>query len=271
MRKRTFTVAAALAAIGISSTHHAAAQATDKIGVLMMHGKNPGSPNDPNFRSVLFRLQREGMMVEMPDMPWSQRRYLDGNWDGVMQEMTGHVAALRGKGATKIVLMGHSMGCPAALSYAGRMKDVHALVLFAPGHAPRSYYNAPQLAAVRKSIDEAREMVAAGKGAEKGRFSDINQGRPLTVSMTAKDFLSYFDPESDADMGVTAPKVPASIPVLTVLGDADPLFKFARAYFHDKLPPNPKTKYLEVSANHLTTPGAATDAAIAWMKDAVAG
>lgn len=267
MKRRTFAggLAAALAAPA------ALGQGAERIGVLMMHGKNPGSAQDPHFRPLMFRLEREGMLVTLPDMPWSRLRYLEGNWDGVMQEIGRHVAGLREKGATKVVLMGHSMGAPAALSYAALGKqDVAAMVLFAPGHIPRGYYVNPALSPVRKSIDEARQLVAAGKGDERAQFTDINQGRPLSVTMTPKDYLSFFDPQSQAEMGNTAPKVPAGIPVLTVIGSADPLFRFARNYYHDKLPANPKTKYLEVTADHVTTPEVAKEQAIAWIREVVA-
>lgn len=257
---------AALSAV-VAST--ASGQGTDKIGVLMMHGKNPGSASDPNFRPIKNRLEREGMEVLLPDMPWSKTRYLEGDWDGAMREVEQHVATLRSKGATRIVLMGHSMGCPAALCHAARKRDVDALVLFAPGHAPFYYYNAPPNIEVRKAIDEARAMVAEGKGDQEGSFKDNNQGRFMTVRMKAKDYLSFFDPQSEADMGVTAPKVPANIPVLTVIGDADPLFRNARSYIHDRLPVNPRSKYLEVRATHISTPDVAREEAIAWMLEAV--
>lgn len=265
MKRRRFSLAAAASLFGLQN--EAMAQGADKIGVLMLHGKNPGSAQDPNFRSVLFRLEREGMVASMPDMPWSRLRYIDGNWDQAMQEVQKHVVALRDKGAKKIVLMGHSMGCPAALSYASRKQDVNALVLFAPGHIPRGYYEFAQLAEVRKSIDLARSLVQASKGDTRERFTDINQGRPLQLTMTANDFLSYFDPNSDADMGVTAAKMPAQIPVLTVIGTADPLFSLARSYFHDKLPPNPRTQFLEVTANHISTPEVAKEQAISWIRE----
>lgn len=265
MKRRRFSLAAAASLFGLQNG--AIAQGADKIGVLMLHGKNPGSAQDPNFRSVLFRLEREGMVASMPDMPWSRLRYIDGNWDQAMQEVQKHVVALRDKGAKKIVLMGHSMGCPAALSYASRKQDVNALVLFAPGHIPRGYYEFAQLAEVRKSIDLARSLVQASKGDTRERFTDINQGRPLQLTMTANDFLSYFDPNSDADMGVTAAKMPAQIPVMTVIGTADPLFSLARSYFHDKLPPNPRTQFLEVTANHISTPEVAKEQAISWIRE----
>ena len=267
MKRRSFSLAAVASLCGLQI--EAMAQSADKIGVLMLHGKNPGSAQDPNFRSVLFRLEREEMMALMPDMPWSRLRYIDGHWDQAMQEVQKHVVTLRDRGAKKIVLMGHSMGCPAALSYASRKQDVSALVLFAPGHIPRGYYEFPQLAEVRKSIDLARSLVQASKGDTRERFTDINQGRPLQLTMTASDFLSYFDPDSDADMGVTAAKMPAQVPVLTVIGTADPLYRVARSYFHDKLPPNPGTRFLEVAANHLNTPEVAKEQAISWIRETV--
>ncbi len=232
----------------------------------MLHGKNPGGPQDPNFGVLKTRLESEGMTVLMPDMPWSRNRYIDGHWDQAMAEIAAHVRTLRERGARRIVLIGHSMGCPAAMSFAARGGDVQGLVLLAPGHVPRGYYNMPALRRVRESIDEARALVAAGQDDRKERFNDINQGRAQVIVMSARDFLSYFDPESDADMGVTAPRIPAGIPSLVVLGDKDPLYTSARAYFFDKLPAHPETRYLAIRADHLSTPRESRDAAVEWIR-----
>lgn len=243
--------------------------AQDKIGVLMLHGKNPGNNQDPNFSKIKPAFEKAGMLVLLPDMPWSRGRYIDGHWDKAMAEMAIHVTSLRSQGATKIVLVGHSLGVPAAMSFAARGGDVQALVLLAPGHVPKTYYNPQSVRVVRESIDEARALVAAGKGDSRERFNDINQGRQQIVVATAKDYLSYFDPESDAEMGVTAPRIPTGTPVLTVVGDDDYMFTRARAYFADKLPAHPKSRYLEVKANHLSTPAVASDAVVAWIKAAL--
>lgn len=263
---RAATLLLALAALLLSP----AVQAQATIGVLMLHGKNPGGPQDPNFGVLKTRLEREHMTVLMPDMPWSRNRYIDVHWDQAMAEMALHVKILRERGASKIVLIGHSMGCPAALSFAARQGDVQALVLLAPGHVPLGYFTSSRLKPVRDSIEEARALVAANKGDTKERFNDINQGRQQTVIMTARDYLSYFDPASDAEMSLTAPRVPPQTPSLVVIGDQDPLFASARAYFVDKLPANPKSVYLEVKATHLSTPGVASDAVVDWIRKAVA-
>ncbi|WP_290810079.1 alpha/beta hydrolase [Ferrovibrio sp.] len=246
------------------------AQAQDKIGVLLLHGKNPGSQNDPNLGRLKSKLSDEGMITLMPDMPWSARRYIDGDWDKAMAEIDAHVQSLRGKGATKIVIAGHSMGCPAAMGYAAKYGKVDALVLLAPGHVPYFYNTSPNLKVVRDSMDEARRMVAAGDSTTHHNFNDINQGRAQQVRMTAPAFLSYFAAESDAEMSVTAPRIPAQTAVIWVIGNEDPLLRAGRGYVFDKLPSNPKSQYLQVTANHLTTPVVARDAVAAWIKQAVA-
>ena len=244
------------------------ALAQERIGILILHGKSPGNPNDPNFSSLKSRFEGEGWLARLPDMPWSRMRYLDGNWDQAMQEIAEHVRALREQGATRIVLMGHSMGVPAALSHAARGGDVQALVLLAPGHVPLLYDTLPGLSAVHDSIQKARELVAAGKGGERERFIDINQGRQQPLITSAVNFLSYFDPASDAEMSVTAPRLPAGLPVFTSVGEKDPLFGRMRAYLVDKLPANPRNRYLEVPGGHLETPRAAYDAMVEWIKTA---
>jgi len=262
INRRTF----ALGGLGLLGALTGLAQSPAKVGVLMLHGKNPGSAQDPNFVPLKGALERQGHEVLLPDMPWSRTRYLDGHWDQAMAEIARHVKTLRDKGAQKIVLVGHSMGVPAAMSHAARGGDVSALVLLAPGHIPRGYYNFPHLKPVRDSIDDARAKVAAGKGDESDRFQDINQGRQQTVVATPRNFLSYFDPQSDADMGVSAPRIPAGVPVLTVIGEKDPLFQGVRSYYVDKLPANPASKYLEVSGGHLDTARVAMDPILAWIK-----
>jgi len=245
-------------------------QAQDKIGVLLLHGKNPGSASDPNFNQLKSKLDAEGMITLMPDMPWSARRYIDGDWDKAMAEIGTHIKSLRDKGATRIVIAGHSMGCPAAMGYAARHGGVDALALLAPGHVPLFYNISPNLKVVRDSVEEARRMVAAGDTTTRRDFNDINQGRAQQVRTTAPAFLSYFAADSDAEMSVTAPRVPAQTPVLWVIGSDDPLRGQGRGYVFDKLPANAKSQYLEVQATHLTTPVVSREAVAAWIKAAVA-
>jgi pimeloyl-ACP methyl ester carboxylesterase len=250
----------------------APALAADMVGVLLLHGKNPGSPQNPGLQSIRTKLEHDGMKLRVPDMPWSANRYVDGDWTKAMDEIAGHLAALKRDGATKLVLAGHSIGAAGALSYAATRGGVDALVMLAPGHVPYYYYNFTQgpNAAVRASIDEARGLVAAGQGDTRRDFKDNNQGQALTVRLTAKQYLSYWDPDSDAEMGRMAPKLAAGIPVLLMIGDQDPLVRVARSYIFEKLPPNPKHSYVGMAGSHVSILPAARDDIAAWIKQALA-
>lgn len=245
--------------------------AAEVVGVVLMHGKNPGGPDDPSLSSITGKMNDAGFKVLVPNMPWSKQRYIDVPWEKAMDEIDQQIGILRSKGATKIVLAGHSMGCPAAMSFAANRAGVDAIVLLAPGHSPELYYQGlPQAPfrnwVVKESVDKAREMVANHRGDEPNvAFSDVNQGRRVSVWTTPRTFLSYFEPNSDAEMSVTATKIPPHVPVLWVIGDGDSLIKLGRDYVFNKLPVNSMSKYLEVSANHLSTPTKAADQVVDWI------
>lgn len=248
-----------------------AGHAAESVGLLLLHGKNPGGPASPSLPALVGKLEQAGIRVAVPEMPWSRKRYIDVDFDAAMREIDGHVKALRDQGAQRIAIVGHSMGCPTAMAYAARHGGVDALVLLAPGHVPLRYYNHPNNSVVRESIDKARAMVAQGEGDKANQaFSDINQGARLAVFTTAKTYLSYFDPASDGEMSVTAPRIPAGVPVLWVIGKSDPLFTAGRSYVFDKLPGNPRSRYLEIDANHSSTPTVAAEQVVAWIAEALA-
>jgi esterase/lipase len=268
MQRRHLTLSLLSLALGERAFAQTPAPAAVRVGVLLMHGKT-GSPQNPVIQQLAQRMGAAGWTVITPEMPWSRNRYLQGDWDGVMAEMTAHAKALREQGVTHIVVAGHSMGCPAALSFAARGGDAQALVLLAPGHVPAGYHSSERLRPVRESIDEARALVAAGKGDETQRFNDINQGKQQPVITSARAFLSFFDPASDAEMGVTAPRVPAGTPVYTAIGRKDPLFPRVREYFLDRLPPHPHTRLAEYAGGHLETPAEAAEDLLTWVPKAL--
>lgn len=251
------------------------ALAQEKMGIVLMHGKQGGGAGDRSLDSLHQKMQAAGMVVIKPELPWSFSRFIDRDWNAAMSEIHAHVQKLKEMGIKKIALVGHSLGSPAAMSYAARYPgEVHALSLLAPGHVPYYYslcipYSPIKLCSVKDGVDQARKEIEAGNGDKKQPQVDINQGRRNTVWMTAREYLSYFDPESDAEMAITAPKIPANVPVLWVIGDKDYLIREGRAYVFDKLPANSKSQYLEVSGNHLSTPTVASDQIVLWLKGAL--
>ena len=94
-------------------------------------------------------------------------------------EVTAAIKELRGKGAKKIFIAGHSQGAVFALHHAsGNPPD--GLVIIAPGGDVSTNFYRQQVGA---SVSRARGMVAAGKGTEAADFDESEGGKGSTITM----------------------------------------------------------------------------------------
>ncbi len=240
--------------------------ANSDVGVVLMHGK---WDTPPGWVTQLAReLSSQGYLVSVPEMPWSRAREYDKDVDAAMAEIDAEVQSLRAKGATKIVVAGHSMGANSAMHYAGRTK-VDGIVVLGLGNFTEGKRF---LDALGGSVDKARDMVKAGRGAERASFNDENTGgdkhgnTTKTVSCPAKSYLSYFDPDGSQNASKNAAAVKPGTPVLWVVGTHDgPGYTKLSAAAHDRLPEHPASKLVQVDADHLRIPQKAIDEVLAWM------
>jgi len=234
-----------------------ASLAAETIGVVLLHGKSGGAVANAELAQLLGKA---GCVVERPEMPWSRRRQFDASYEQAMQEIDAVVARLRERGATKIVIAGHSLGANAALGYAARRTGLFAVIALAPGHVPEGY-----MKRFGDDIRRARELVASGKGEAMGSFPDVNQGRESDMHTTAAIYLSYCDPEGGAVMPRNAAAFKEPVPFLWVVGTADIMHKRGEEYAFAKAPPNPKSRYLVVEADHKSTPDIAGAQVVQWL------
>lgn len=237
----------------------ASAQTGGRKGAILLHGKKDSSYG--GLSALGSTLERAGVLTIAPEMPWSGQRYLSGTWSDAMGEIDQAVGSLQARGASRILLVGHSLGCPAAMSFAASRKGIAALVLTAPGHSPAGFYRfTPE---VRDSVDRARAMVRAGRGQEVTDFADNNQGNIFSVRAGAAQYLSYFDPTGPCEMRNTAGRV--ACPVMWVVGTNDQVINWG-ADTAQRLTRRPRSQYLVVpGANHRSTPSAAAADVAAWV------
>jgi len=238
---------------------HPASAAPGDLGIVLMHGKG-GSPSG-YVRELASALKSKGYLVSTPVMPWSDRRIYDATFDEAMTEIDREVDSLRQKGAKLVVVAGHSLGANAALGYASSRDRAGGIIALAPGHAPEL----PRFTQrVGPDVARAKELIAAGKGKEKQRFSDVNQGRVFDVQATAEVYLSWFDPEGPAVMPKSAASFKIPTPLLFVVGSRDPTAP-AKEYIFDKAPPHPGSRFVTMSADHTGVPAAAIDEILTWL------
>ena len=234
-----------------------------KVGVVLIHGKW-GSP-DRNIDRLALSLRGRGYEVITPVMPWSKQRGYDADYPAALALIDESVRELRKAGATVIVVAGHSMGANAAIAAAAYSHEpIDALIAIAPGHTPDQpkYHNK-----VAVSLEEAKAMITAGKGAEKGSFLDLNAGRESTFPMAAAVYVSYNDPDGMASMPISTSKVKPGIPLLWIIaGPEDVLFKQGQGYVFDHWPSNPKNRFLIMNTSHLNAPNDAVGDVIEWIR-----
>jgi pimeloyl-ACP methyl ester carboxylesterase len=199
--------------------------------------------------------------MEAPEMCWSGRRIYDRPYGDCLREIDAAIARLKQKGATGLVVAGHSLGANGALGYGAITEGLKGVIALAPGHRPEFLGRRAEVAA---SLALARKLVAAGSGDIPSRFTDFNGDFAITVAATPKAYLSFLAPDSPAVMPNNAARLTA--PLLYIVGTADPLQRGPDEIFA-KAPPHPLNRYVTVRAGHFDTSATAAPTVVAWLKE----
>ena len=229
-----FLTAPAVAAIG-------------DIGVVLLPGKNGTSGPKSLLGPLRRELEKAGMLVEAPKVAWSRGRYLDGDFDESMAEIDQAVARLKALGARRIVVGGQSMGANAALGYGARRSGIAGIAAIAPGHVVDVQRRGAFFAA---SVAKARAMVTAGRGDEQATFDENNEGRSFEITIAARVYLSWFDPDGPAIFPKNAAALKPGTALLWILGDDDFMERRGKGYAFAKAPAHPKSAYVIISGGH---------------------
>lgn len=252
-------VAAILFVFIMALAGHGARAGNNELGLLLMHGKG-GSPSG-YISELVTALQAKGYLVSAPALPWSKERIYDASYDDAMGEIEREVQSLRSKGAKLVVVGGHSLGANAALGYGALRGGIDGIIALAAAHSPESPIYAKRLGG---EVSRARSLVASGKGKDRQRFSDLNQGTLVEVTASAEVYLSWMAPEGHAVMPRSAASFKAPTPLLFINGLSDRTASGKEAIF-DKAPPHPKSKFVTVGSDHFGVPSVAIVEVTAWL------
>jgi len=265
MKRRSFVAGASAATALVSVAELAFAQAGGTLGVILMHGKQ-SSNRAPGLRDIASKAESAGMKAVVPLMPWS-----DSGWEKisvtpeqVFAMIDGYAAQLRGQGAQRIVVGGQSLGANMALAYAVSRQNVAGVVMAAPGHNPANSYRGNP--AIKEAIDRAASLAQSGQRDQPFSGGDDNQGSSIRLSTTAGVYISWMSPRGAASMTAQAPLLPASIPVMLIIGTKDPSYGMAENAIYKPAAKNPYSKYLVVEADHKNTDHAASQRIVDWIK-----
>ncbi|MGE0558945.1 MAG: alpha/beta hydrolase [Burkholderiales bacterium] len=260
---RILTLLLAAAAGAISTP--VPAQEAPQIGVVVMHGKG-GNPSGI-IKPLADGLAAKGFLVTSLEMPWSKRRSYDRDVATAVQEVSSAISALRGKGAKKVFVAGHSQGAVFAIYYATRQPPDGLIVIAPGGNVGTAFYQGK----VGGAVSQAREMLESGKGGETGDFDEFEGGRSWTVRTTAASYFSWFDPQGAMNQMKSSAALPKSLPVLHVAPTSDyPALLRAKQEMFDALPDHPLKKLHEPGSDHRNAPRDSVDEIARWITQVAA-
>jgi pimeloyl-ACP methyl ester carboxylesterase len=259
MLTRTRHFAIVLAALLLGALSCPPARAGSDLGVVVLHGLT-GGPGDRPTGPFLQALRNAGYPTRAPEMCWSRGRVFDMVLPDCLHEIDAAVAALRAAGARRIVVAGQSLGGMAAIVYGTQHPELAGVVALAPAGNPEQLNRNPQVA---ESVARARQMIAAGQGAVRSTFTDVNMGETLTVAATPLVYLSFVEPGGPADFPRLLPEL--RVPIVWVAGSMDRTQRGADALYA-RLPANPLNRFIQVTAVHLDTPAAGAGTVLDWLK-----
>lgn len=238
-----------------------------KIGIVVMHGKG-GMPSK-HVAVFANSLEAKGYSVANIEMPWSKKREYDVSIEIAQKELESVLNELRQKGAQKLFLSGHSQGGLVALAL-GSDLNVDGIIAIAPGGNMASTINREKLG---DTLTKAQHLIQEGKGDDKGEFYDFETSKGKSpIQTTARNYVSWFDPEGLMNQEKSSALINPKIPVLFIVPTADypGLLKVKQKMFNT-LPKNPYTKLYEPSATHLEAPSASSEEVSLWIQNVAEG
>jgi esterase/lipase len=233
------------------------AAAADKLGIVLMHGKE-GLPG--RMVSLSSALTAAGFPVERPEMCWSRRRIYDRTYLDCLTDIDAAADKLKAEGATGIVIAGIGLGGQAALAYGARREGLKGVIALAPA-PPIEFFN--RRSVIAKSLAEAQAMIAAGRGDESAVFADILLDRFFEVETTARIYVSFFASDSPGVMPDNSSRLKA--PLLIVSGAFDPSQR-SIPYVFARAPARDLNWHVSVPADRRGTGGAARDVVLGWLR-----
>ncbi|RZI43854.1 alpha/beta fold hydrolase [Herbaspirillum sp. HC18] len=237
-----------------------AADVAPLIGVVIMHGKG-GSPGK-HVPELASSLERQGYVVANIEMSWSGRRNYDVDVAAAEKEVESALETLRGKGAAKLFVAGHSQGGVFALHF-GTGHRVDGIIAIAPGGNVASPVFKEK---VGESLASAYRLIEQGKGDETARLYDYEGARgTYPVAVRPVVYVSWFDPNGAMNEMGAIKKLNPTVPVLFIAPTDDyPALQRTKRLMFDALPAHPMSRLYEPAASHTGAPLASIDEIVRW-------
>jgi len=231
-------------------------------GFLILHGKSSGpAVPDCSVTPLAAKLEANGYLVDYQAYSWETSRIYLTTFESTTEEIRAGIQRLRESGATRIHLVGHSMGGNIAIYYAVHNTDFDSFIGLATAH---NVHHPTLQYVVKWSVEKARMLVAEGNDAP-SEFVDWNVTDILARTVKPSCYLSYFDPDGNANMTLNVSRIKRPLNVLMVGGNKDNTQQTTRMYIFDPMLKTPYSRWVQTNDDHDTVSLNAYDEIVKWV------
>lgn len=201
-------------------------------GYILIHGKNSGPARPDCAMGVLAQKLSDHGLVDYQIYPWQWNNLYSNTYESCIVQIKSARERLIAQGATRIHLVGHSLGGNAVIYYASLYQDYSSLILIAPAHNTEiPFINW----LTNWSVAQCHKAIKAGRGDEPMSLIDFNVDRVYTQWITPNRYLNFFSREGPANMTQNAGRILNRPHVYCIAPTDDTTQASTEAYLWSKL------------------------------------
>lgn len=166
-------------------------------GFLLLHGKGSG-PNDPTCSTAVLyqRMLKDGALVDYVANSWALGKLYQYPFEQCISDVQQGIDRLVTRGATRIHIVGHSLGANIALYYATQYTNFKSIVALAPAHNTHlAKFNQWSL----WSRNKAQSLINQGDDTQ-ADFVDVAMMEVYITSGRPSSYLSFQNPNGNTVM-----------------------------------------------------------------------
>lgn len=187
-------------------------------GFLLLHGKGAG-PDYPTCAMIPLHTQmvKDGLIVDYVSNSWGQGKLFTQPFENCFPDIHQGIARLVRQGATRIHIVGHSLGANAAFFYATQFSNFKSIVALAPAHNTHmAKYNHWS----QWSRNKAQALITAGQD-QITDFVDVAMTEVYITQGLPSAYLSYQDPKGNTVMTRNVRKFMQPVNLFVATGSND--------------------------------------------------
>jgi pimeloyl-ACP methyl ester carboxylesterase len=220
-------------------------------GYLLLHGKGSGPTLDIcSMNPVAKRLEEDKKLYLHQTYSWGLGKVFQEQFENCLDDVANGIKELESQGATKIHLVGHSLGANVAFFYATQFSNFESIVALAAAHNTH-------LAKFNQwsswSRNKAHALVNQGLDLP-ADFIDMSMMEVYIISAIPSAYLSYLDPNGKTVMtkNVRRFKTPANLFIAS--GTKDMTQVEVETLLYNPAQKTTNSVFLQTNDDHLTLP-----------------